>query len=98
MTQASSTIHVQEPEQLQPLAGSGDNHDGQRPPVASSPQDGGQDWHPFDHIVFDDPDEELVFPVIPIRVEDEIHTAENNYCCDDPTCDCAAAAAEEAQQ
>ncbi len=49
------------------------------------------EWFPHDTIVFDDPNEEFVFPVIPISTptEDQIHTPENNYCCGNPECYCA---------
>jgi hypothetical protein len=57
------------------------------------------DWHPYDHIVFPDPDEEFVYPIIPVQMEDDgVHTAENGYCCGDPTCYCASASVESTEE
>jgi hypothetical protein len=55
-------------------------------------------WYPNDHIVFDNPDEEFVLPVIPITLDedsDAVHTPENGYVCGDPTCYCAQTTEEE---
>jgi hypothetical protein len=62
-------------------------------PLLATPDNGsGQNWHPYDHIVFDDPNEEFVFPVLPVEVgeDDKVHTPENSFCCGDSTCWCAA--------
>jgi hypothetical protein len=53
---------------------------------------GNNDWHPYDNIVFADPNEEFVFPVLPVVVEedeDRVHTEANNYCCGNSGCWCA---------
>ena len=63
----------------------------QRGALLADNQGSGQDWHPFDYVVFEDPGEEFVYPVIPVWEEEEeqVHTEANGYTCGDPTCVCA---------